>query len=116
MAITAITKAQIWFGGCDISGFTNTLALDAMAEPRESTNFASGGSKTWIGALKEASWNFSGFMPNEAEPGAILYNASAGTVLAATTNNPVPVIATLTNPAVRGDVAFGMNCMRTQIT
>lgn len=119
MAITAINNASILVGGVNISGDTNQLQLEATVETRESTTFTTDGWRTHLGVLKDASWNFSGFRQNAAEPDSIFYNPSSadpGVVLGGTTNTTVPVVATITNPLVEGDIAFGMRCMRQQIT
>lgn len=118
MAIQPINNATVLFGGVDISGDTNMLQLGAVVETKDSTTFTTNGWRTHVGVLKDASWNFSGFRQNTAEPDSIFYNPSTadpGAVLAGTTNATLPVVATITNPLVEGDIAFGMRCMRQQI-
>lgn len=119
MAIVPINNASVLLGGVDISGLTNQLTLEQMVETKDSTTFTTNGWRTHVGVLKDASWNFAGFRANTTEPDAILYNPSSadpGIVLGGTVNASVPVVATITNPLAQSDVAFGMRCIRQNIT
>ena len=118
MAIAAIKNASMLAAGVDFSAYSNMLQLEAMVEPKDSTTFSTSGWKTFLGVLKEASWNFSGFRSNTAEPDSIFYNPSTadpGVVLGATTQVSFPATATITNPLVEGDIAFNMRAIRNQI-
>ncbi len=61
MALLSLVNAKILVGQADLSGYANTVDLDAEAEELDVTTYGSGGATTLIGGLKSVMIKTGGF-------------------------------------------------------
>jgi len=73
MAKGVLTNCRIFSGGVDLTGVSNKVAIDVMAEKKDTTCFGADGWKSALGGLKSATFQVEGF-----------WEAGAGTVDAET--------------------------------
>lgn len=61
MSKIVLTDVRSFFAGCDITGVSNKCELVAEVDEQETTNFASGGWKEFIGGLRGSSIDVEGY-------------------------------------------------------
>lgn len=99
MALLALTNAKILAGPADLSGWSNSVELDAEVEEKDVTTFSTTGFRSLLGGMKKSMFKAGGFWEAGS---AILPDDRLWTDLGA---NNVPVTVTPTG-AVVGDVSY----------
>lgn len=101
MADQVLINIPIWVGGYDFTPDVNELSLDAEAEVKEKTNFASGGWQEYVAGLKMVKAGVKGFLDTSVtEPALQAYQGVAGVPLSAVVGSGAGNVG-----AVAGDTA-----------
>ena len=106
MGKTILKNVTLLYGARDISGVTNSLDPGQMVDEKETTNFASNGYREYLGSMRAATWQYSGFWESLAVTGEpdSTFHGKLGMI-------GVPATATFTYPCADGDIAWFMNAL-----
>ena len=107
MAIFSLTDALIAFDGYDLTGYSNSLNLEASVEELDGTTFGTNGWRSRVGGLKTTDFNATGFInlgTGEVEEGLFNNLASSSSVLTVAPTDAV------------GDPAFLFQAMHSNFT